>query len=292
MVQLAEHTQSITLGTAVAIAFARSPATVAYTAWDLARLSHGRFVLGLGTQVKAHVVRRFGMRWPESPANHLREFVAAVRAFWQAWQTGEKLNFRGESYTLSLMTPFFNPGPIDHPDIPIYLAGVNPGMCRLAGEIAQGLHAHPLHSVLYLEQVVRPALAEGASKAGRSPEEIDLTVSTFVVTDQNEEFLARNQIAFYASTPSYRPVFQIHGWDGLAEQLSGLARRGEWTEMTGLISDEVLEAFAVVATPEDLGEALVQRYQGLAQRVIPYTPYLPGTNDHFWKGLIREFKQP
>lgn len=288
---LAEHTERISLGTAVAIAFARNPATIAYTAWDLANLSKGRFILGLGTQVKPHIVRRFGMSWPESPVGYLREFIAAVRALWHCWQTGDKLNFRGEHFKLTLMTPFFNPGKIEYPDIPIYLAGVNPGMCRLAGEIAQGFHAHPLHSVDYLEQIVLPAIAEGASKGERDAQEIDLTVSTFVVTDQNEEFLARNQIAFYASTPTYRAVFQLHGWDGLAEELSQMARRGEWSEMTAKIGDDVLESFAVVAAPEDLGAALRERYGGLAQRVIPYTPYLPGMNDDFWRSLIQEFNQ-
>jgi probable F420-dependent oxidoreductase len=287
---IAEHTEKISLGTAVAIAFARSPATIAYTAWDLARLSRGRFILGLGTQVKPHIIRRFGMAWPESPANHLREFVAAVRAFWNAWQTSEKLNFRGDHYKLTLMTPFFDPGPIDYPDIPIYLAGVNPGLCRLAGEIAQGFHAHPLHSVKYLEQVICPALAKGAKKRKRNPEDIDLAVSSFIVTDQNDELFVRSQIAFYASTPSYRPVFQIHGWDQLAEDLSQMARQGEWMEMAAQINDEVLDTFAVVADPEDIGEALAKRYAGLAQRVIPYTPFQPGMNDPFWGALIKEIK--
>ena len=285
---IAEHSQTMMLGTAVAIAFARSPGTVAYTSWDLAKFSRGRFILGLGTQVRPHIMRRFGMPWPESPVNHLREFVAAVRAYWEAWQSGGALNFRGESYKLNLMTPFFNPGPIDHPEIPIYLAGVNPGLCRLAGEIAEGFHAHPLHSVDYLNQVVRPALEEGAERSGRSLDSFDLTASTFVVTDDNEELLARGQIAFYASTPSYRPVFEVHGWDELAEELSQMARRGEWYEMAGKIPDEVLETFAVVAEPGDLGVALVERYQGLVDRLIPYTPYQAGLNDPFWAQLITE----
>jgi probable F420-dependent oxidoreductase len=285
---IAEHSKRMRLGSAVAIAFARSPGTVAYTAWDLAKLSKGRFILGLGTQVKPHIVRRFGMPWPESPVNHLREFVAAVRAFWETWQTGGALNYRGEHYKLNLMTPFFNPGPIDHPQIPIFLAGVNPGLCRLAGEIAEGFHAHPLHSVDYLSQVVRPALLEGAQRADRNLESFELTASVFVVTDDNEELLARGQIAFYASTPSYRPVFQLHGWDSLAEELSQMARGGEWYEMAGKIPDEVLDTFAVVASPGDLGAALVERYQGLAQRLIPYTPYQAGMNDPFWTQLIEE----
>ena len=288
---IAEHSDELLLGTAVAIAFARSPATVAYTAWDLAKLSRGRFILGLGTQVKPHIQRRFGMPWPESPVKHLREFVAALRAFWTSWQTGDKLNYRGEYYKLTLMTPFFNPGPMDHPEIPIYLAGVNPGLCRLAGEIAQGFHAHPLHSVDYLKQVIRPALAEGANRTSKGVDEIEITTSVFVVSDQNEELLARGQIAFYASTPSYRPVFQLHGWDGLAEELSQMARRGEWMEMAAKITDEVLETFAVVAAPEDLGSALLARYDGLVQRVVPYTPYQPHVNDSFWETLIRQVQR-
>ncbi|TFH35414.1 MAG: TIGR03617 family F420-dependent LLM class oxidoreductase [Anaerolineales bacterium] len=288
---IAEHSDKIALGTAVAIAFARSPATVAYTAWNLAKLSRGRFILGLGTQVKAHIERRFSMPWPESPVARLRDFVGALRALWGAWQTGGNLNYRGEHYKLTLMTPFFNPGPIDHPDIPIYLAGVNTGLCRLAGEIAQGFHVHPLHSVDYLEQVIRPALTEGAGRTGRSLDDIECTASAFIVTDLNEEIMARGQIAFYASTPSYRAVFKLHGWDKLAEELSQMARRGEWIEMAGKINDDVLETFAVVAGPEDLGSALVARYDGLVQRVIPYSPYQPGLNETFWKSLIRGVKR-
>lgn len=202
---IAGATQSIHFGTAVAIAFARSPTTTAYTAWDLAAASGGRFILGLGTQVRAHVERRFGLRWPKSPVGQLREFVAALRALWRAWQTGERLNQRGHYYKLTLMTPFFNPGPIDHPQIPIFLAAVNPGLIGLAGEIADGLHGHPLHSARYLRQVVRPALAAGCKRAGRDPDGIELSVTAFVATDEQMAAEVRSQISFYASTPSYRP---------------------------------------------------------------------------------------
>ena len=165
---VAEHTQRLYFGTAVAIAFARSPATLAYTAWDLAQASSGRFILGLGTQVKAHVERRFGMPWPASVVGKLREQIAAIRAFWQTWQSGERLNFRGEYYKLTLMSPFFNPGPIPYPEVPIYLAGVNSGLARLAGECAAGFHAHPFHSPRYLREIVLPAIEQGAVKpAGR-----------------------------------------------------------------------------------------------------------------------------
>jgi probable F420-dependent oxidoreductase len=282
----ASRTNDLQLGTAVAIAFARSPGAVAYTAWDLAQASGGRFILGLGTQVKPHIERRFGMPWPESPAGKLREFVAALRAFWRTWQYGDRLEVRGEYFRLSLMSPFFNPGPIDHPDIPIFLAGVNVGLARLTGEIAEGFHAHPLHSERYLREVIRPALAEGAARAGREEGEIVLTASVFMVTDESSDFFVRSQIAFYASTPSYRRVMALHGWEAAAEELSQLARRQDWSAMSDLVSDEMLATFAIVAPAADLPEAIRTRYGGLAERVIPYMPYYPGTQDEFWADLV------
>ena len=286
----AEHTQTLQFGTAVAIAFARSPTTLAYTAWDLAQASGGRFILGLGTQVKAHVERRFGMPWPDSVVGKLREQVAAMRALWNTWQTGEKLNFRGEHYKLTLMTPFFNPGPIERPDIPIYIAGVNPGLARLAGECADGFHLHPLHSIRYLEEVLKPAIAEGARRAGRSPEEVKIATSAFIVTSPAEELFVRSQIAFYASTPSYRPVMALHGWEETAQQLSALASRGEWGAMPGLVTPEMLETFAVVSAPGELAERLQARYRGRIERLGFYIPFIPGERDDFWRGLIQGWK--
>lgn len=287
LVLAAEHSQSVGLGTAIAVAFARSPGTVAYTAWDLAAASGGRFMLGLGTQVRAHIERRFGLSWPDSPAEGLREFVGALRALWNCWQTGERLAYRGERYKLTLMTPFFNPGPIDHPEIPIFLAGVNPGMCRLAGEIADGLHAHPLHSTRYLQEVVRPAVADGAAAAGRQPRDVQLSVTAFVATDEQEADLVRSQIAFYASTPTYRRVFALHGWEDVAERLSALVRRGEWEEMAAEISAPILEAFAVVAPEEELGAALRARYAGLVDRLSIYRPFTAGDALPAWQALAK-----
>lgn len=285
---IAEHTHSLGHGTAVAIAFARSPGSLAYTAWDLAAASRGRFILGLGTQVRAHIERRFGLDWPESPVGKLRETVEALRALWSAWQSGERLNFRGDYYKLTLMTPFFDPGPIDHPQIPIYLAGVNTGLCRLAGEVAQGFHAHPLHSAEYLGQTVRPALETGARKAGRSAADIQLTVTAFVVTQPAQAQDVRSQIAFYASTPSYRPVLEMHGWGETADALSALSRRGEWEAMPTLIDDEMLDTFAVVAPPEDLASAIKTRYAGLADRLMIYRPFDPDEVDSFWSPLLQD----
>lgn len=288
---IAEHTQRLYMGTAIAVSFARSPATLAYTAWDLAQYSQGRFILGLGTQVKAHIERRFGMEWPESPVNKLREQIQAIRAFWDTWQNGARLNFRGEYYKISLMSPFFNPGPIEHPNIPIYIAGVNTGLARLAGELCQGFHAHPFHSPRYLREVILPAIEEGLQRAGRSRQEIQLSVTAFVATDESEKAFARSQIAFYASTPTYHSVMELHGWGEVADRLSAHAARGEWGEMPSLISDEMLREFCLVTSPADLPAALRERYQGLADRLTLYTPFIPGEKDGFWKSLIQELAQ-
>jgi probable F420-dependent oxidoreductase len=284
---VAEHTKDLKFGTAVAIAFARSPANLAYTSWDLAQTSAGRFILGLGTQVKAHIERRYGMPWPDSVVAKLREQIRAVRLFWKCWQEGEPLNFRGDYYRLSLMSPFFNPGPIEHPHIPIYIAGVNTGLARLAGETADGFHVHPFHTSRYLSEVIIPAIERGAARSGRSRADVAVSVSAFVVTSSKEDSFVRQQISFYASTPSYRPVMALHGWEKTAEALSGLAARGRWEEMPALIDDEMLATFAVVSPGDSLASALSSRYQGLADRLGLYIPFVPGERDEFWKMLLQ-----
>jgi probable F420-dependent oxidoreductase len=289
-VSIAEHTQRLHFGTSVAIAFARSPGNLAYIAWDLAQASKGRFILGLGTQVKAHVVRRFGMSWPDSVVGQLREQIDSMRALWTTWQTGVPLNFRGEYYKLNLMTPFFNPGPIDHPEIPIYLAGVNTGLARLAGEVADGFLVHPLHSQRYIREVLLPAIQEGAVKAGRSKDDIKLCTHAFVVSSPEEDTFVRAQIAFYASTPSYRAVMALHGWEDVAEQLSVLVRKGQWAEMTALIDDQILSTFTVIASPDKLAGAIRERYQGLVDRLGLYLPFIPGERDEFWREMLHTLK--
>ncbi|HRF47959.1 MAG TPA: TIGR03617 family F420-dependent LLM class oxidoreductase [Anaerolineales bacterium] len=281
----AEHTRRLQLGTAVAIAFARSPLSLAQLAWDLAAQSDGRFILGLGTQVRAHIERRFGMPWPDSPVAQLREQVLAIRAIWHAWQTGQRLNFRGERYKLTLMTPFFNPGPIAQPQIPIYLSGVNTGLAQLAGEVADGFHAHPFHTPAYLRDVIRPALVEGRAGSGPAPV---LSATVFAITAEAERATVREQIAFYASTPSYRAVLAHHGWAEIGEQLSALAARGRWAEMPALIDDTLLAAFAVEAPLVALGPLLRARYAGLADRLTLYKPYQPGVDDVGWNRIIAD----
>jgi len=286
---IAEHTRKLKMGTAIAVSFARSPADLAYTAWDLAAQSGGRFILGLGTQVRGHIEKRFGMPWPESPVNKLREQIQVIRATWDCWQNDTKLRFDGEYYKIELMTPFFNPGAIQNPDIPIYIAGVNTGLGRLAGEVCDGFHAHPFNSPRYLREVILPAIEEGLAKAGRKREDLSFSVTTFAATTPEEENFARAQISFYASTPSYRPVFALHGWEEVAEKLSSLAARKEWGEMFGLVTDEMLETFCLVTEAESLPEKLKERYEGIADRLTLYTPFIPGEKDEFWKRLVKEF---
>ena len=284
----AEHSQRIELGTAVAIAFPCSPLVMAQNAWDLQALSGGRFILGLGTQVKAHIERRYSVPW-DAPVARLRDYIAAMRAIWHSWQTGERLSYQGPYYQHTLMTPFFSPGPIAQPDIPIYIAGVNEGLARLAGEVCQGFHVHPFHSVKYIREVVRPQVAAGAERAGRSLADVALVSSVFTITGRNEaevdamRRVAREQIAFYASTPTYRVVLAAHGWEDVGEQLSRLAAMKRWSQMGELITDAMLEVFAVQAPLDRLGQALRARYEGVLDRVFGYVPYQPGALDAVWR---------
>ncbi|TAK13843.1 MAG: TIGR03617 family F420-dependent LLM class oxidoreductase [Anaerolineae bacterium] len=288
---IAANTTRIDCGTGIAVSFARSPAVMAHTSWDLADLSGGRFRLGLGTQVKAHIERRFGMAWPESVTGKLREQIQAVRAFWANWQTGEKLNQRGEYYKLTLTSPFFTPDKPENPRIPIYIAGVNTGLARLAGELADGFHVHPYHSPEYLRATLLPAMETGAAKAGRTLKDVDIVVNAFTVSNPHDDALARMQIAFYASTPSYRAVMAHHGWADVAERLSAHAAKQEWAKMPGLITDAMLNAFATVAEEADLAAALHERYAGIADRVTIYIPLRPGERDGFWTRLVGDFEK-
>ena len=287
---IAEHTTRLNFGTAVAVSFARSPANLAYTAWDLSAQSGGRFILGLGTQVKAHIERRFGVPWPESPVKKLREQIEVIRTLWDCWQNGTKLNYRGEYYKITLMSPFFNAGAIEHPNIPIYIAGVNTGLAKLAGELCNGFHAHPFHSLRYMKEVMLPAIEEGAKKNNRKREDVAVALSAFIATTPEEMNFARMQISFYASTPSYRPVMDLHGWSGIAEQLSVHAAKGEWAEMPMLITDEMLHEFCLVTEEEKLASELKKRYDGIADRLTLYIPFAPGERDEWWKRLAKSFE--
>jgi probable F420-dependent oxidoreductase len=285
LVLIAEHTQRIEFGTAIAVAFARSPMTLAQASWDLAAMSGGRFILGLGSQVKAHVERRFGMVW-DPPTPKLRDMLGAIRATWDCWQNGTALNFSGEYYKLTLMSPMFNPGPLETPHVPIFIAGVNTSLCRMAGEAADGLHVHPFHSREYLRAVVIPAVEEGAARAGRSRRDVELASAVITFSNDKQREEVRSQISFYASTPSYRPVLDFHGWHDTGERLAVLAKRGRWTEMAAEITDDMLDVFAVAAPRNELGERLRARYEGLLDRVALYEPFTLPEDDRPWRTLV------
>ena len=290
----AGHTTDIELGTAIAVAFARSPMTIAQTAWDLADASQGRFLLGLGTQIRAHVTRRFSMPWGR-PGPQMREYIEGLRAIWDCWQNGTALRYKGEYYQFSLMTPFFKPGPIKHPDIPIYIAGVGEYMSRLAGELCDGFHAHPFHTIRYLDEVVLPNMEAGAAAADRTLADVERVVTVFTVTGTTEEEMSnaadavRMQIAFYASTPAYSGVLELHGWD-FGPELTAMSKRGEWGQMASLIDDDVLEAVAVIAPPDELGRRVRERYEGRIDRVGFYTAVPMNLDDDGWAELIAATK--
>ena len=233
LVLAAYGTQKIELGTQIAVAFPRSPMVTAQIAWDLAKQSNGRFILGLGTQVRAHIVGRFSMEW-DKPISRMREYIESLRAIWCTFQTGERLRYTGEHYTFKLMTPFFNPGTIDHPDIPIYIAGVNEKICQLAGQHCQGLHAHGFHTEKYLREIVIPNVQLGLEKSNGNNPSCNLTIPIFTVIEKNDaEYVKeiaeiKSRIAFYASTPTYKIIMELHEWHDTREKLSQMARNGEW----------------------------------------------------------------
>ncbi|GAA5119196.1 LLM class F420-dependent oxidoreductase [Pseudonocardia adelaidensis] len=281
LMPVAEHTSRVAVGTAIAVAFARNPMSTAYVANDLQVHSEGRFLLGLGSQVKPHIERRFAMPWSH-PARRMREYVQALRAIWSAWNTGERLAFRGEFYSHTLMTPFFSPAPSPYGPPAVYLAAVGDQMTRVAGEVCDGLLPHAFTTERYLREHTLPVLEDGLARSGRTRADVTIAFSGFVVSGTTEEEMAtaargvREQIAFYGSTPAYRPVLDLHGWGELGVELNRLSRAGDpdrWQRMGELIDDEVLAAFAVAAEPDRLGTAVLGRFGGLVDRFTFYAPY-------------------
>lgn len=272
MAMAAATTERIALTTAVAIAFPRSPTVTAMTAWTLQRGSRGRFVLGLGTQVKGHIERRYGTEW-SAPGPWIEEYVGAVRAVWDTWQNGTDLDFHGHHYDLTLMNPLFDPGPIEWPDIPVHLAAVNAHMGRVGGRVAEGIRPHPICTRRYLEEVLAPAVDQGRRESGRDPDDVDVVASPLIVTGPDEESVRRRmsnvraRISFYASTRTYRPVFDTHGWGEIGERLSVLSRGGKWDEMEKHITDEMVETIAVVGTYDEIATAVRDRYAGVCTGV-------------------------
>ena len=267
---LAEHTSRPALGTGIAIAFPRSPFVTAQISWDLQRFSGGRFLLGLGSQVRAHNERRYSTPWPSPAGPRLREYILCLKAIFETFQTGARPDFKGEHYEFSLISPFFNPGPNEGDGrVPIYLSAVNRYNCRLVGELADGIRMHPLNTPGYIRDVIRPAIEEGCRKSGRDISEIDIVANPFCITGENEgevaeaRSLIRRHMSFYAATKTYFAVLEHHGWLDTGENLVRLSREGRWDDMEGMISDEMLDQLAITATFDDLPEAIAERYGGL-----------------------------
>jgi probable F420-dependent oxidoreductase len=293
LVLAATSTTRLRLTTAVVIAFPRSPTATAMIAWDLQDMSRGRFVLGLGPQVKGHIERRYGVPWAP-PLPRMRDYILALRAVWNSWQNRVPLAFESEHYKLSLMVPLFDPGPIEHPDIPIQLAAVNTGMCRLAGELCQGLRPHPICTQKYIAEVMLPAVREGAKKRGRDLDGFDIVPSPLIATGSTPELLearirdVRARVSFYASTRSYGEVFRHHGWGALVDELHEMSVKKRWAEMPGRISDEVLDTIAVIGRPEEIAGKLRARYGSVANGLEWGMPVRTPADREVLKAAIQE----
>jgi probable F420-dependent oxidoreductase len=292
----AEHTERLELGTSIAVAFARNPMNLANLAWDLQSYSKGRFILGLGSQIKPHITKRFSMEWSH-PAPRMREMILAIRAIWDTWQNGTPLAFRGEFYTHTLMTPFFTPDRNDLGDfgVPrIFLAGVGELMTEVAGEVCDGFICHGFTTERYLREITLPALARGRAKAGKTMDGFEIVGPSFVVTGNDEAEMAaaeqgtRQQIAFYGSTPAYKGVLELHGWNGLHEELNALSKKGGWVEMGNLVTDEILNTFAVVGEPEQVAPELLRRYGDVVGRISFYAPYR--SNPDRWRQVMADLQ--
>jgi len=286
-------TERIELATGIAVAFARNPMITATTANDLQLYSKGRFILGLGSQIKPHIEKRFSMPWSH-PAPRMREFILALRAIWANWNDGEKLDFRGKFYSHTLMTPFFDPGANPYGRPLVFLAAVGERMTEVAGEVADGIILHGFTTERYVREVTLPALERGWQRAGKQRSDFQLSGPMFVVTGASEEEQAKarqgtkQQIAFYGSTPAYRGVLELHGWGALQEELNRLSKQGEWVQMGELIDDEILNTFAVVGEPEDLPRLLQERYGDLLDRLSFYAPYK--SDPDRWSGVVAQLK--
>jgi probable F420-dependent oxidoreductase len=294
LVLAAAHTERLELATAVAIGLARSPMLLAHIGYDLQQLSRGRFILGLGSQIRPHIQKRFGMPWSK-PAARMRELVLAIRAIWRCWNRGERLDFRGEFYTHTLMTPFFDPGPNPFGDPRIFVAGVGPRMTEVAGEVGDGFFVHPFHTAESLREITLPALDRGLAKSGRTREDLEIACQVMIASGSSDEEQERargsvkSQIAFYASTPAYRGVLESRGWGELQTELNRLSKRGRWGEMAGLVDDAILEAVAVCGAPDAIAAGVRARCGHFADRVSLVAPYAP--EPAAWAGVARALRQ-
>lgn len=278
----AMQTQKMDLMTSIAVAFARNPMNLAYLGNDLQNLSGGRFILGLGAQVKAHIERRFSMPWSK-PASRMREMVLAIQAIWDCWQTGERLKFEGEFYQHTLMSPIFSPGPNEHGAPKIFIAGVGPLMTEVAAEVGDGYFMHPFNTEKSMDELSLAAVGRGLEKSNKDRADFCVAAQVMTATGLDEKSMqeaiasAKNQIAFYASTPAYLPILECHGWEGLQPEANRLTREGNWLELANLVDDDMLHTFAVVGSPVEVATQIAKRFKGKADRISPivYQPDLP-----------------
>jgi probable F420-dependent oxidoreductase len=289
----AQRTSAIQLGTGVAIALSRTPMHVAYAAYNLQRLTGGRFYLGLGSQIRPHIQNRFSMPWSR-PAARMRDFVGALHAVWDAWDNGTRLAYRGEFYTHTLMTPEFTPemNPFGRPQV--YMAAVGPVMLRVCGEVADGLVVHPFATRAYINDFILPAVSEGRTLSGKSMEGFSLSLVSFIALNDVDLAAARDRIAFYASTPAYRPVLELHGYEDLQEELNKLSKLGRWDDMSHLIDDNLLSLMCLSGTPKEVAAQLRSQYGSIAQRVTLHRPAVTDPSDHaeLVAALRAEFDMP
>ena len=292
----AQATERVGLATGVAIAFPRAPAVTALAAWTLQRLAKGRLTLGLGSQVKGHIERRYGMTWTP-PGPWMRDYVGALRAIWKCWQNGgTKLQYESEHYKLSLMVPLFAPPPIEHPDIPVQLAAVNPFMCQIAGEVADGIRAHPVCTPRYIDEVMLPAARKGAAKTGRDFAKFEMAVMPLIATAPDRKGLearvrdVRARIAFYASTPTYLIAFESQGYGEVARNLQSYSRAQRWEEMPGFITDEMIDHYAVIGTHDEIAGKLKARFAGVASRLEFAIPVAGDTDKATLGGLLKSLR--
>ncbi len=280
LVLAAEHSKDIDLITAIAVAFGRNPLNLAAMGNDINSYSEGRFILGMGSQIKAHIEKRFSMPWGK-PAARMREMILAMRAIWANWYDGEPLNFRGEFYNHTLMTPMFTPALSDYGPPRVFIAAVGPMMTEVAADLCEGMLVHPLTTVDYLRNHTLPIIEKGLAKRGLKRSDFELSYPVFIVSGQNEDEFTKNdraireRIAFYSSTPAYKRVLESHGWENLQPELNQMSKRGEWVAMGDLITDEMLNSFAVVGEPDEIVPMIKERYTGLVDRISINFTYAP-----------------
>ncbi len=288
-----EHAPGLDIATGIAVAFPRNPMHIAYQAWDLHKFSGGRFYLGVGSQVKAHIENRFGIEF-SPPAARMREYIQAVKAIFDCWQNGTALDFQGKYYKHTLMTPMFNPGPLEYGPPPVLLGGLGPKMTEVAGEVADGLVVHPFNSLPFIEEQALPAVQRGLAKSGRDRSEFTLQVNAIVITGETDAERAaaaesvKSLLGFYASTPAYRPPMEAIGYGDLQPELNRLSKEGRWDELGQHIDETFVEAFATVGEPQEIAGKLRERYGAHADRLAIYAPY--AAPDSMWRDILRGLK--